>query len=248
MELPVLVARVPDFDTAPPKEQIKLFAWWLHSHRGMEMFGPADIRACYDKLHMSHQAVATYLGRLVDSKELLKDKGLYKLGRGVRTELDKKYGVHHSVIAVSKLLSELPDKVPSLAEKTFLNEAMKCYEIEAFRACIVMTWNLAYDHLANWILNNPQRLADFNAAITKRFPKRTGIAIAQRDDFEEFTEADMIEVCYTANLVNKNTTEILRGKLKRRNAAAHPSTVVIVQSQADDVITDLVNNVVLALT
>jgi hypothetical protein len=35
----------------------------------------------------------------------------------------------------------------------------------------------------------------------------------------------------------------LREKLKRRNAAAHPSLVVITQAQADDVVTDLVNNV-----
>jgi hypothetical protein len=34
----------------------------------------------------------------------------------------------------------------------------------------------------------------------------------------------------------------------KRNIAAHPSSVVVVQSQADDVVTDLINNVVLALT
>jgi hypothetical protein len=39
-----------------------------------------------------------------------------------------------------------------------------------------------------------------------------------------------------------------RAQLDRRNIVAHPSTVVVVQSQADDVVTDLVNNVVLALT
>jgi hypothetical protein len=248
MELPDLVAQVPGFDTSPPKDQIKLFAWWLHTHRAIELFGPADIRGCYDKLHMSQQAIATYLSRLVDSKDLLKEKSQYKLGRGVRAELDETYGVHHSVVAVSKLLSELPDKVPLLAEKTFLIEAMKCYRVEAFRATIVMAWNLAYDHLTHWVLNDTQRLADFNSAITRRYPKRTGITIAKRDDFEEFTEAEAVEVCYTAGLINKNTADLLREKLKRRNAAAHPSQVVIVQHQADDVITDLVNNVVLALT
>jgi hypothetical protein len=48
-------------------------------------------------------------------------------------------------------------------------------------------------------------------------------------------------------VISKNTTEILREKLKKRNMAAHPSQVTIQQSQADDVITDLVNNVVLTL-
>jgi hypothetical protein len=57
----------------------------------------------------------------------------------------------------------------------------------------------------------------------------------------------MIEVSRTAKLISKNLTDILRDKLKRRNMAAHPSRVQITQAQADDLITDLVHNVVLAL-
>jgi hypothetical protein len=34
----------------------------------------------------------------------------------------------------------------------------------------------------------------------------------------------------------------------RHDTAAHPSSVKIVQSQADDMVTDLINNVVVALT
>jgi hypothetical protein len=64
MLLQDLVAQVPAFDGAAPKEQIKLFAWWLHTHRGKELFGPNDIRACYDALHMSQHAIATYLTRM----------------------------------------------------------------------------------------------------------------------------------------------------------------------------------------
>jgi hypothetical protein len=63
----------------------------------------------------------------------------------------------------------------------------------------------------------------------------------------EFKEAEIIEVCNTAQTVNGNIIKILKEKLVKRNIAAHPSSVVVVQSQADDVVTDLVNNVVLAL-
>ena len=55
-------------------------------------------------------------------------------------------------------------------------------------------------------------------------------------------------MCNTAGLVGSNIIRILREKLGKRNSAAHPSAVVVVQSQADDVVTDLVNNVGLALT
>jgi hypothetical protein len=132
-------------------------------------------------------------------------------------------------------------------KRLFLVEAMTCYRAEAYRACIVMAWNLAFDHLLNWIVNDPTRLAAFNTAITKRYPKRTGIVIKNQDHFEDFKEFEVIEICQTASLISKNVIEILREKLKKRNAAAHPSQVVFVQSQADDVVTDLVNNVVLSL-
>jgi hypothetical protein len=165
-----------------------------------------------------------------------------------RTDLDAKYGSHPTILQVTKLLADLPDNIPDLAEKIFLREAIDCYRVRAYRACVVMTWNLAFDHLLNWILKDPARLAACNAAIPRRHPKRVGVLIKTYDDFaDEFKEAEIIEVCNTAQTVNGNIIKILKEKLVKRNMAAHPSSVVVVQSQADDVVTDLVNNVVLAL-
>lgn len=169
MQLQELVEQVPNFDGAVPKERIKLFAWWVHTHGGKELFGPVDIRACYDELHIDEPpALATYLTRMFEAKELLKEKRQYKLARSVRTDLDKKHGVHHNVVAVSTLLSDLIGKVPDLAEQNFLAEAIKCYRVEAYRACVVMVWNVTYNHLLNWILNDRARLAKFNTTIVKR--------------------------------------------------------------------------------
>jgi len=44
-----------------------------------------------------------------------------------------------------------------------------------------------------------------------------------------------------------NIFKILKEKLDRRNIVAHPSIVLVVQSQADDVVADQINNVTLAL-
>ncbi|PZV36888.1 hypothetical protein [Mesorhizobium kowhaii] len=248
MELADFASQVADFDKASPRLQIRLFAWFLHTHEGKDVFDSADVRSCFTTLHLDPPQVSKYLPRMVDYKDLLKQKSGYKLQRTVRLELDAKYGTHHSVVQVSKLLTDLPGKVPDVAEKNFLAEAIKCYRIEAYRACIVMTWNLAYSHLLHWILNDPKRLSDFNTAIGKRYPKRAGLAISSYDDFlEELKEFEVIEICNTAGIVGRSIIKILKEKLDRRNTAAHPASVVIVQSQADDVITDLVNNVVLAL-
>ena len=47
--------------------------------------------------------------------------------------------------------------------------------------------------------------------------------------------------------INDDTFKMLKAKLDRRNTAAHPSNLIIMQPQADDMISDLVNNVILAL-
>jgi hypothetical protein len=111
-----------------------------------------------------------------------------------------------------------------------------------------MSWNLAFDHLTSWILADAARVATFNATAGARYPAKRGAHVSKGDDFAEFKESEIIEICRTARLISKNITDILRDKLKRRNIAAHPSNVKFVQSQADDAITDLVHNVVLALT
>jgi hypothetical protein len=248
MELSELVEEVEGFDALPPREKIRLFAWHLHTHKGMSSFDNATIRACFSAIHVVDPNVSKYLTRMADAVDLVRIKGGYKLARPVRTALDARYGVHHSVVQVSRLLADLPGKVPDLAEKNFLTEAIKCYRIEAYRACVVMTWNLAYSHLLHWILSDAKRVHAFNAGSSKRYPKRPLLTIASYDDFQELKESEVIEVCGTAGLVNNNIIRILREKLGKRNMAAHPGSVVVVQSQADDVVTDLVNNVVLLLT
>ena len=251
MDLQDLVYQVADFDTLAPREKIRLFAWWLHVHGGKELFEPGDIKRCYDTVHLSQINIAMNLNRMADRKppDLLRERGMFKLVRSVRTELDNKYGVHHSVIAVDKILTGLPAKVPTVEERAFLQEALTCYRPKAFRACIVMAWNLAYAHLPDWILSDPSRLATFNAAITKRYPKKVGLTISNYDEFlDEMKEREVIEVCSSSGLINSNIFKILKDKLDRRNIVAHPSAVIVVQHQADDTISELVNNVVLALT
>jgi hypothetical protein len=251
MELSDLVSQVTGFDAAAPGEKIRLFAWWLHTHKKMATFKTGDIRACYEQLHLPVPNIAMYLSRMTETKpsKALRKGDNYNLTRDARIDLDARYGIHPSIQAVSKLLADLPDKVPDIAEKVFLIEAIDCYRMRAYRACIVMTWNLAFDHLLNWILKDAARLATFNAAIQKRYPKRANIVMKSYDDFaDEFTEAEIIEVCNTAQTVSGNTIKVLKEKLTRRNIAAHPSSVVVQQPQADDVVTDLVNNVVLPLT
>jgi hypothetical protein len=117
------------------------------------------------------------LHRSAKDPDLLKDKRGYRLTGPARTGLDAKYGKTASIVIVEQALATLPDRVRSVAERAFLAEALICYRNRAFRAAIVMAWNLAYDHLLDWILSHQTRLATFNARIPIRFPRKPPIVI-----------------------------------------------------------------------
>jgi hypothetical protein len=252
MVLSDLANQVPGFDKLPLRERIKLIGWFLHTHEGKEHFHSDHIRACYKTLHLATtENIGQCLMRMANynKPDLVREKQGFKLTRPVRNQFDAKYGVHHSVVAVDKILTDLPAKVPSVEERAFLQEALTCYRSKAYRACIIMVWNLAYAHLVDWILRDPQRLADFNATIPKRYPSFKTLQVTKYDDFrDELKESKVIDIASSAGLINDDIYKILKAKLDRRNIVAHPSTVVVVQHQADDTISELVNNVVLELT
>lgn len=249
MPITEFIAGISGFDSLSPREKILLFSWYLHTHSGCRTFGNSEIRECFRQIDAEVPDVSVYLPRLADRKppDLLREMGNYKLEGSIRRTFDEKYGNAASTIAVSKLLVDLPMSVPDISERAFLTETIDCYRVKAFRATTVMMWNLALDHLLHWIAKGTDRLNSFNSAIALRYPKKSDIVISTISDFSEMKEDEIIEVCKTSGILSKNTTEILREKLKRRNIAAHPSQVIITQAQADDVITDLVNNVILTL-
>jgi hypothetical protein len=247
VDLTDFIKQVPGFDGLLPRDKICLMFWHLHTHENAQVVGNAHIRNCFKQLHAVAPDVSVYLPRMLATEHLVRSGNGYKLEGSLRRSFDEKYGQQPSVVAITNLLAELPTQIPNAEERVFLTEALNCYRVKAYRSSIVMTWNLAFDHLLRWIIGDAKRLAEFNAAIGVRFQKRAGEVVRKVEDFEEFKEADIIEICRTADLLTKNITEILREKLKRRNIAAHPSQVIVTQSQADDAISDLINNVVLAL-
>lgn len=131
-------------------------------------------------------------------------------------------------------------------ERAFLLEALNCYKVRAYRAATVMAWNLAFDHVRRWVLKDAARLIAFNNSVAAKYPKK-GLSISVVEHFEDLKESEVLETLKHAGLVSDNIFGILKEKLNKRNRAAHPSNVEVTQHQADDSITDLVNNVVLAL-
>lgn len=250
MELTDFAVMVPGFTVMTHMERIKHLGWFLHVHRGRERFAPTNIKDCYDQLHLEKpQNFASLLNSLAERnpKVVLKDSKGFRLEIRVRQELDAKYGTRPASIAIEKALAQLPNLLTDETKRKYLVEALDCYRVKAFRAAIVMTWNLAYDHLLNWILMDPARLATFNSEIPIQFPRKAGFTVTSRECFEELRESQVVQIA-AARLFTKNVKKILEDKLDKRNMSAHPATIEVTQYQAEDTISDLVNNVILKLS
>lgn len=242
-------ASTPGFYHKTAVDQLLALAWFIEARQSRSSFDGAYLRECFRAVGIEPPDTSVYLPRLAAKKppQIIKGNGGYRLSGPLRRELDLRLGGDPTVIAVTKTLTELLAKVPDLAERSFLVETLNCYRVKAYRATITMAWNLAYDHLMRWTLANPARLQALNTGIATKYPKKN-VTITKREDFDELKESEIIEAMRTGRLLDKNTAQVLRDKLNRRNMAAHPSRVTFTQHQADDTITDLVLNVILPLS
>lgn len=250
MELIDVVRQVASFAARTHAEKIKIFGWFLHTYGDKDRFSVSDIRSCYQTVHLEspgniHRSVDALSAK--NPPDLLRDKHGFRLTHSVREQIDQFLGRPQAVLAVERMLADLPGKISDESERLFLSETLTCYRNSALRAAIVMSWNLAYDHLTRWILSDIARLAAFNAGIQKRNPKKAYVTIVKRDDFEELKEDETVDIVGTLPGIGSGIKKILKEKLGRRNTYAHPSTLKVDRAQVDDMITDLVNNVVLTL-
>ena len=247
MTLAELKKAIPGLDDWSHGLKILLFGWFLQTQSAKTHFQAAEVGKCYSQLSMSPPAsFGAYFLNLVRQKKLLKSASGYRLESKVSEGLDAKYGTPRTTVQISTLLKQLADKLPNLAEKTYLDEALSCYTHGSRRAAIVMTWNLTYAHLCDHVLT--KRLADFNARWPLSMPgmhKHKVKTIAVMDDFnDELKEFQVLEICRDGGIITKNVYNILHAALGRRNAAAHPNGVIIDQLQTDAYIADMINNVV----
>jgi hypothetical protein len=243
-ELPAFARRIPGFDGKSFTDKIEIFAWYLHEILGKAKFTAVDVAECFDVAHSAKPAnVHSLLGKLCEKKpvRMLRDTGGYRLTGGVRDQIGRNIGARATSVATTALLAALVPKVTNVAQQTFLTETITCFNQKAYRATIVMAWNLAYAHVCDVIHN--KHAAAFDAQRKLVFPKLP--PLSKRTDFEDYKESQVIEICRGARILDASVCKVLSEKLNKRNSAAHPSSVVVTVVQAEDVITDLLNNVVL---
>ena len=154
--------------------------------------------------------------------------------------------VRTSNIQVANEFAELASQLPlNQTQTTLIKEAISAFRSNAFRACMVMTWNAIYDFMRQWVFDN--ELNNFNNSLTQEYVRRNGKpehdAIQDYDDFltGKPSERKVIDTCYLANIFGERLRDDLRQCLRRRNDSAHATNRVPDATQASAYARDLLD-------
>lgn len=247
MKLPEWIRQIPDFKGMSVNDKIVVIGYFLNEHLNVDRFSASHINACFDMLHFDRPSNASsQLGALSrgPSRRLLTDPRGFRLNSATREKVSAMLPEVVEAKQAAKELEKLGAKITNEHQKVFLVETITCFSHGAYRAAIVMAWNLAYHHACEYILLG--HLATFNVQLSKAFPKKK--LISKHSDFEDIQESDVIEVAKGAQIFSKATAGTMKAKLDIRNMAAHPSSTVVTPIKAEEVITDLVLNILLRTT
>lgn len=244
------LSSVPGLDELRDDELVDFFVYFWTVTLGHDSATGQNIRDCFQAAHMRpHAHIPQYLSRRTTAARgqrptFVKKRVGYVLERNRRSEIAALLGAPVVVPKSASNLARLSEKLLSPNERKFLEEAIRCFEVGAYRAAVILAWMLTIDHLYEFVLSN--ELTAFNSAISKVTDKRVRVtSVKRKDDFSDIPDGIFISVCRSGGIISNDVRKILETKLGIRNSSAHPSEITISRLKAEEFIDDLVSNVVL---
>lgn len=124
--------------------------------------------------------------------------------------------IEHDVGTLAKLVANITDPVV----RSYLEEALKCLQVGALKACVVFTWAGAIRTIQEQLLSTKGGPA-VTAALQRHESKARTVNTA--DDFALSKETHHLQVAQDLGLVDKGQKTTLGEALDLRNRCGHPS-------------------------
>jgi hypothetical protein len=128
-----------------------------------------------------------------------------------------------AAVQVATDLRNLLTNVKDDDTRSFVEEAVQCYELELYRSAIVMSWLAAVHVLKGEV--HQKRLPAFNSEAMRIDAKWK--AAKTMDDIGRMKEPEFLDRIAAISMIGKNVKEKLQECLKTRNACGHPSSFKI---------------------
>ena len=141
-----------------------------------------------------------------------------------------------------QVATELRAHLPNIKDedtRSFVEEAIKCYEAELYRSAIVMSWIGAVAVLHSHI--HAKHMEAFNREAKRVDPKWN--EAKTKDDLGKMKENDLLERIVTLSLMGKDVKRELKRCLDLRNSCGHPNSLHISNNTAAHHIEILLLNV-----
>lgn len=132
-------------------------------------------------------------------------------------------GLSPAAVQVATTLRSHLSNISSTEVRTFVEEAVRCYEAELFRSAVVMSWLGAIGVLQDYVVGN--HLGAFNAEAKRVNPNWKDAVTA--DDLGRMKESEFLDRLAAISLIGKNVKERLKVQLDLRNACGHPNSFAI---------------------
>jgi len=145
-----------------------------------------------------------------------------------------------STKATAKGLRHLLPNIRNSDSQMFIEEAIRCLEVDAHRAAIVFSWIGAISVLYGYVIAN--RLTDFNIEAQKRDAKWKNATTS--DDLARMKESEFLDILASLSILSKNVKEHLKNPcLNLRNSCGHPSSLKVGKHNVEAHIEFLIQNV-----
>ncbi len=150
--------------------------------------------------------------------------------------------VHVNLVVThsSQSLRSHADSIKDALTRSFVMEAIICFEARQFRAAVVFSWAGAIALLHQHVFAT--KVAEFNTEAIRRDTKWRHAK--QQDDLGRMKERDFLDVCESIGVMGKNVKLLLQNEcLLLRNSCGHPNTVEIAENSVAAHIEKLIKNV-----
>lgn len=147
--------------------------------------------------------------------------------------------VRPAAVQIATGLRDLLAKISDADTRSFVEEAVQCYEYELYRSAVVMSW-LAAMHVLKVEVHS-KHLKVFNTEASrvdhKWKPAKT------TDELGEMNEFTFLERIHGISMIGKNVKEQLQACLKTRNGCGHPNSLKVGEPTVSHHIDLLMRNV-----
>jgi hypothetical protein len=155
-------------------------------------------------------------------------------------EIARAANINLVVTHSSRSLRAHADSIHDALTRSFVLEAIFCFEAKQYRAAVVFSWAGAIALLHNTVFT--KKLAEFNAQACKHDVKWR--EAKQQDDLGRMKEHDFLNVCEAIGVLGKNVKMLLQNDcLMLRNGCGHPNSLGIAENSVAAHIEKLIKNV-----